>query len=115
VKEVVKNFLLKSVERNGVIRIGTYSIGFSIINYFLEQWRLVEIGLVNTVENSVKTNEEIGSREEPDMVFDEYGWWVKLVGKKINDGFENGSRGKKHYIDKSLFVFKWKRKEEMVA
>jgi hypothetical protein len=36
---------------------------------------------VNTIENSVKTNEEIGSREKPDMMFDEYGWWVKLVGK----------------------------------
>jgi hypothetical protein len=110
VKEVVENFLLKSVKRNGVIRIGTYSIGFSIMNYFLEQWGLVEIQwlpklLVNTVENSVKTNEEIGSREEPDMMFDEYGRWVKLVGKRINDGFENRSRGKKHYINKSLFVF----------
>jgi hypothetical protein len=64
---------------------------------------LVEIGLVNTIENSVQTNEEISSREEPDMMFDEYGWWVKLVSKRINDGFENRSRGKKHY--KSLFMF----------
>jgi hypothetical protein len=105
VKKVVENFLLKSVEGNGVIRIGTYSIGFSIMNYFLEQWGLVEIGLVNTVKNSVETNEEIGSREEPDMMFDGYGQWVELVGKRINDGFENRSRGKKHYINKSLFVF----------
>jgi hypothetical protein len=104
VKKVVENFLLKSVKRNGVIRIGTYSIGFSIIT-FLEQWRLVEIGLVNTVENSIETNEEISSREEPDMMFDKYGQWVKLVGKRINDGFENRSRGKKHYINKSLFMF----------
>jgi hypothetical protein len=105
VKEVVENFLLKSVEGNGVMRIGTYFIGFSIMNYFLKQWGLVEIGLVNIVENSVKTDEEIGSREEPDMMFDGYGRWVELVGKRINDGFKNGSRGKKHYIDKSLVMF----------
>jgi hypothetical protein len=105
VKEVVENFLLKSVERNGVMRIGTYSIGFSIMNYLLEQWGLVEIGLVNTIENSIKTNEEVGSRKEPDMMFDEYGWWVELVGKRINDGFENRSREKKHCINKSSFMF----------
>jgi hypothetical protein len=98
-KEVIRNFLLKSVERNGVMRIGTYSIGFSVMNYLLEQWGLVEIGLVNTVENSVKTNKEIGSGEELDMMLDEYGQWVKLVGKKINDGFEDRSRGKKHCIE----------------
>jgi hypothetical protein len=92
-------------KRNGIVRIGTYSIGFSIVNYFLEQWGLVKIGLVNTVENSVETNEEIGSGKEPDMMFDEYGQWVKLVGKRINDGFEDGSRGKKHCINKSLFIF----------
>jgi hypothetical protein len=66
---------------------------------------LVEIGLVNTIENSVETNKEIGSREKPDMMLDEYGQWVKLVSKRINDGFENRSRGKKHYINKSLFMF----------
>jgi hypothetical protein len=63
------------------------------------------IGLVNTVENSIETNEEVGSRKEPGMMFDEYGQWVKLVSKRINDGFENRSREKKHCIDKSLFVF----------
>jgi hypothetical protein len=26
--------------------------------------------LVNTVENSIETNEEIGNGEEPDMMFD---------------------------------------------
>jgi hypothetical protein len=76
VKEVVENFLLKSVERNGIIRIGTYSISFSIMNYSLEQWGLVEIGLVNAIENSIETNEEISSREEPNMMLDEYGQWV---------------------------------------
>jgi hypothetical protein len=61
--------------------------------------------LVNTIENSVETNKEISNREEPEMMFDEYGWWVKLVSKGINDGFENRSRGKKHCISKSLFIF----------
>jgi hypothetical protein len=75
------------------VRIGTYPIGFSIVNYFLEQWGLVKIGLVNAIENSVETNEEVGSREKPDMMFDEYGRWVKLVSKRINDGFEDGSKG----------------------
>jgi hypothetical protein len=102
VKEVIENFLLKSVKRNRVIKIGTYSIGFSIIDYFLEQWELVEIGLVNVVENSVKTNEKISSREKPDMMLDKYGQWVKVVSKRLNDGFENRSRGKKHSIDKSV-------------
>jgi hypothetical protein len=63
---------------------------------------LVEIRLVNTVENSIKTNEEIGSREEPDMMFDEYGWGVKLVSKGIDDGFKDRSRGEKHYIGKKF-------------
>jgi hypothetical protein len=75
------------------------------MNYFLEQWGLVKMRLVSTIENSVETNEEISSREEPDMMFDEYGRWVKFVGKGINDGFETRSRGKKHYISKSLFMF----------
>jgi hypothetical protein len=66
---------------------------------------------VNAIENSVKTNEEIGSGEEPDMILDEYGWWVKLVGKRINNGFEDRSRGKKHCIDKISFVFKRGRKK----
>jgi hypothetical protein len=60
---------------------------------------------VNTIENSVETDKEIGSREEPDMMFDKYDQWVKLVSKGINDGFKNRSRRKKHYIGKSLFVF----------
>jgi hypothetical protein len=57
------------------MRIDTYSIGFSIVDYFLEQWGLVEIGLVNAIKDSVETNEEVGSREKPDMMFDEYGQW----------------------------------------
>jgi hypothetical protein len=59
----------------------------------LKQWGLVEIGLVNTVKNSVETNEEVSSGEKPDMMFDKYGWWVKFVSKRINDGLEDGSRG----------------------
>jgi hypothetical protein len=86
------------------VRIGTYPIGFSIVDYFLEQWELVKIGLVNTIEDSVETNKKVSSREKPDMMFDEYGWWVKLVSKRINDGFEDGSRGKKHCVHSS-FVF----------
>jgi hypothetical protein len=87
------------------VRIGTYPIGFSIMDYFLEQWGLIEIGLVNAIKHSIKTDEEVGSREKPDMMFDEYGWWVKLIGKRINDGFEDGSRGKKHCVHSNLFVF----------
>jgi hypothetical protein len=59
---------------------------------------------VNTIEDSVETNKKVSSREKPDMMFDEYGWWVKLVSKRINDGFEDGSRGKKHCVHSS-FVF----------
>jgi hypothetical protein len=104
-KEIIKDFLLQGVERNGVVRISTYSIGFSIVDYFLEQWGLVKIGLVNTIKDSVETNEEVGSRKKPDMMFDEYGQWIKLVGKRINDGFKDGSWGKKHCVHNSLFVF----------
>jgi hypothetical protein len=86
------------------VGIGTYPIGFSIVDYFLEQWGLIEIGLVNAIEDSVETNEEVSSREKPDMMFDKYGQWVKLIGKRVNDGFEDGSRGKKHCIHSS-FVF----------
>jgi hypothetical protein len=57
---------------------------------------------VNAIEDSIETNEEVGSREKPDMMFDKYGWWVKLVGKRINDGFEDKSRGKKHCVHSSL-------------
>jgi hypothetical protein len=92
-KEVVKDFLLQSVERNGVVGISTYSVGFSIVDYFLEQWELIKIRLVNTIEDSVETNEEVSNREKPDVVFDKYGRWVKLIGKRVNDGFGNGSGG----------------------
>jgi hypothetical protein len=87
------------------VSISTYPIGFSIVDFLLEQWGLVKIGLVNAIEDSIKTNEEVSSREKPGMMFDEYGQWVKLVSKRINDGFEDGSRGKKHCIHNSLFVF----------
>jgi hypothetical protein len=97
------------------VRISTYPIGFSIVDYFLEQWGLVEIGLVIAIEDSIGTNEEVGSGEKPDMMFDEYGRWVKLVSKRINDGFEDGSKGKKQCIHNSLFIFEWKGKKEMVA
>jgi hypothetical protein len=93
------------------VRIGTYSTGFSIVDYFLEQRGLVEIGLVNAIEDSIKTNEEVSSREKPDIMSDEYGRWVKLVGKRINDGFEDGSRGKKHCVHSNLFIF-WMKGEE---
>jgi hypothetical protein len=86
------------------VGIGTYPIGFSIVDYFLEQWGLIKIRLVNAIEDSIETNEEVGSGEKPDMMFDEYGRWVKLVGKRINDGFKDGSRGKKHCVHSS-FVF----------
>jgi hypothetical protein len=36
-KKVVKDFLLESVEKNGVIRISTYFISSFIMDYFLEQ------------------------------------------------------------------------------
>jgi hypothetical protein len=74
------------------------------VDYFLEQWGLIEIGLMNTIENSIETNKEVGSREKPDMMFDEYGQRVELVGKRINNGFEDGSRGKKHCVHNNWFV-----------
>jgi hypothetical protein len=75
-----------------------------MVDYFLEQWGLIKIRLVNAIEDSIETNEEVGSREKPDMMFNKYGWWVELVGKRINDGFEDGSRGKKHCVHGNLFV-----------
>jgi hypothetical protein len=75
-----------------------------MVDYLLEQWRLIEIRLVNTIEDSIETDEEVGSREKPDMVFNRYGWRVELIGKRINDGFEDGSRGKKHCVHGNLFV-----------
>jgi hypothetical protein len=97
-KKVVKDFLLESVERDGVIRISTYPIGSSIMDYFLEQQGLIEIGLMNAIEDSIETDKEVGGREKPDMVFNEYSWWVELVSKGINDRFEDGSREKKHGV-----------------
>jgi hypothetical protein len=87
------------------VKISSYPVDFSIVDYFLEQWGLVEIGLVNAIEDFIETNEEVGCREKPDMMFDEYGRWVELVGKRINDGFEDGSRETKHCVHSSLFVF----------
>jgi hypothetical protein len=97
-KKIIKDFLFKSVERNGIIGIGTYSISSSIMDYFLEQWGLIEIGLMNAIEDSIETDKKVGGREKPDMVFNEYSWQVELVGEGINDGFEDGSRGKKHGV-----------------
>jgi hypothetical protein len=94
--------------------VSAYPIGFSIVDYFLKQWRLIKIGLVNAIKDSVETNEEVSSGEKPNMMFDKYGRWVKLVSKRINDGFEDGSREKKHCVH-SLFVFEWKKKKEVVA
>jgi hypothetical protein len=97
-KKIIKDFLFESVERNGVIGIGTYSIGSSIVDYFLEQWGLIEIGLMNAIEDSIKADKEVSGREKPDMVFNKYSQRVEFVGKGINDGFEDGSRGKKHNV-----------------
>jgi hypothetical protein len=98
VKKVVEDFLFESIERNGVIGIDTYSISSSIMDYFLEQQGLVEIGLVNAIEDSIETDKEVGSREKPDVMFDEYSWWIEFVGKGIDDGFKDGSGGKKHGV-----------------
>jgi hypothetical protein len=97
-KKVVKDFLLESVKRDGVIRISTYPISSSIMDYFLEQQGLIELGLMNAIEDSIETDKEVGSREKPDMVFNEYSQWVELVNKGINDRFKDGSRGKKHGV-----------------
>jgi hypothetical protein len=71
------------------------------VDYFLEQQGLIKIGLMNTIEDSIETDKEVGSREKPDMVFNEYGRWIELVGKGINDGFKNGSRRKKYGVHNS--------------
>jgi hypothetical protein len=86
------------------VGIGTYPISFSIVNYFLEQWGLIKIRLVNTIEDSIEINEEVSSGEKLDMMFDEYSQWVKLIGKRVNDGFKDGSGGKKHCVHSS-FMF----------
>jgi hypothetical protein len=98
VKKVVEDFLFGSVERNGVVGIGTYSINSSIMDYCLEQRGLIKIGLMNTIEDSIETDKEVGSREKPDVMFDEYSRWIKFVGKGIDDGFKDGSGGKKHGV-----------------
>jgi hypothetical protein len=61
VKKVVEDFLFESVERNGVMGIGTYSISSSIMDYFLEQQGLIEIGLMNAIEDSIETDKEVSS------------------------------------------------------
>jgi hypothetical protein len=61
------------------------------MDYFLEQQGLIEIGLMNAIEDSIETDKEVGGREKPDMVFNKYSQQVELVGKGINDGFEDGS------------------------
>jgi hypothetical protein len=93
-KKIVEDFLFESVERNGVIGISTYSINSSIIDYFLEQRGLIEIGLMDAIEDSIETDKEVSSREKPDVVFDKYSQQIEFVGKGIDDGFEDGSGGK---------------------
>jgi hypothetical protein len=90
---------------------GTYPISFSIVNYFLEQWGLIKIRLVNAIEDSVETNEEVSSGGKPDVMFNQYGRLVELVSKRINDGFKDGSRGKKHCVYSNLFIFRMKEGE----
>jgi hypothetical protein len=109
-KKIIEDFLFESVERNGIIRISTYSISPSIMDYFLEQRGLVKVGLMYAIEDSVETDEEVGGREKPDVVFNEYSRWVEFVGKGINDGFKDGSRGKKHVVHNKCFCVN--RKEE---
>jgi hypothetical protein len=98
VKKVVKDFLFESVERNGIMGIGTDSIDSSIMDNFLEQRGLIEIGLMNAIEDSIKTDKEVSGREKPDVVFDEYSRWIEFVSKGIGDGFKNGSGRKKHSV-----------------
>jgi hypothetical protein len=98
VKKVVEDFLFESVERNGVIGIGTYFINSSIMDYFLEQQGLIKIGLMNAIEDSIETDKEVGSREKPDVMFDKYSWWIEFVGKRIDDRFKDGSGRKKHGV-----------------
>jgi hypothetical protein len=78
------------------------------MDYFLEQWGLIEIGLMNAVEDSIEADKEVGSREKPDMVFDEYSRWIEFVGKGINDGLKDGSGGKQHDVHNKGFMFKGK-------
>jgi hypothetical protein len=57
-KKIVEDFLFESVERNGVMGIGTYPISSSIMDHFLEQWGLIKIGLMNAIEDSIETDKE---------------------------------------------------------
>jgi hypothetical protein len=98
VKKIVEDFLFESVERNGVMGIGIYSINSSIMDYFLEQRGLIEIGLMNAIEDSIETNKEVGSWKKPDVVFDKYSRWIEFVGKGIDGGFKDRSGGKKHGV-----------------
>jgi hypothetical protein len=53
---------------------------------------------MNAIEDSIETDKEVGSREKPDVMFDEYSRWVEFVGKGIDDGFKDGSGRKKHGV-----------------
>jgi hypothetical protein len=96
VKEVVKDFSYQGVKGDGMVGINAYSVWFSILNNFSEQWRLIKMGSVYTVQDVVTADEEVRVLEEPCMMFDENGGWIRFVGGGINDRVKTRSRREKH-------------------
>jgi hypothetical protein len=48
---------------------------------------------VDAIEDPIKADEQIGSGEKPDVMFNEYRGRVKFVCKGVNGWIEDGSWG----------------------
>jgi hypothetical protein len=79
VKKVIKDFFYQGVKGNWMIGIDTYFVWSSIMNNFLEQWRLIEMGLVYTIQDVVAADEKVCVLEEPCMMLDKNSGWIRFV------------------------------------
>jgi hypothetical protein len=79
-----------------MVGIDTYFVLSSILNNFSEQWWLIKMGLVYTVQDVVAADEKVHVLEKPCMMFDENGRWIRFVGWEINDRVKTRSRREKH-------------------
>jgi hypothetical protein len=80
VKEVVKDFLYQGVKGDGIVGIDTYFIWSSILNNFLEQWRLIKMRSMYTIQDVATADEKVCILEETCIMLDENGRWIRFVG-----------------------------------
>jgi hypothetical protein len=96
VKEVVKDFLYQGVKGDGMVGIDIYFVWSSILNNFSEQWWLIKVGSMYTIQDVVAADEKVRVLEEPCMMLYKNGRWIRFVGWGINDQVKTRSRREKH-------------------